>query len=173
MGWGQIAPVAALIDKCKYLGCVLYPALRSAWLSRSASWRSPALRDETIPFNCATRVQHAGNKLVVVPKHTGKDAGVELGEVHMTNRAFVSRIANKFAAQRTSVRVLEISGAAMAVAVGLFGASLVASPAPTEAATAPIAQIDTQQITRDSTRALPSFDDTYQRHLGVLDTLRR
>lgn len=47
---------------------------------------------------------------------------------------FVPRFCKKFVAQRTSVRVLEISGAAMAVAVGVFGASLVASPARTEAA---------------------------------------
>ena len=44
---------------------------------------------------------------------------------------FVPRFCKKFVAQRTSVRVLEISGAAMAVAVGVFGASLVASPART------------------------------------------
>ena len=84
-----------------------------------------------------------------------------------------ARIARKFAAQRTSVRVLEISGAAMALAVGLFGASLVVSPAPTEASTHVMAQIDPEQITLNSPRDLPSFDDTYQRHTGVLDTLRR
>ena len=90
----------------------------------------------------------------------------------MTNFAFVSGIAKKFAAQRTSVRVLEISGAAMAVAVGLFGASLV-SPAPTKASTHPMAQIDPVQMTSNAPRDLPSFDDSYQRHIGVLDTLRR
>jgi hypothetical protein len=91
----------------------------------------------------------------------------------MTIFAFVSGIAKKFVAQRTSVRVLEISGAAMAVAVGLFGASLVVSPAPTKASTHALAQIDPVQMTINAPRDLPSFDASYQRHIGVLDTLRR
>ena len=91
----------------------------------------------------------------------------------MTNFAFVSGIAKNFAAQRTSVRVLEASGAAMAVAVGLFGASLVVLPAPTKASTHPMAQMDPVQMTSNAPRDLPSFDDSYQRHIGVLDTLRR
>jgi hypothetical protein len=91
----------------------------------------------------------------------------------MTNFAFVSGIAKNFAAQRTSVRVLEVSGAAMAVAVGLFGATLVMSPAPTKASTHPMAQIDPVQMTSNAPRDLPSFDASYQRHIGVLDTLRR
>lgn len=65
-----------------------------------------------------------------------------------------------------------ISGAAMAVAVGVFGASLVASPARTEASTYVMAQTDPLQMTLNAPRDLPSFDDTYQRHTGVLDTLR-
>ena len=77
------------------------------------------------------------------------------------------------AAQRASVRVLEISGAAMALAVGLFGVSLVASPAPTKASTHVMGQIDPGQMTLNAPRDLPSFENTYQRHLGVLDTLRR
>ena len=91
----------------------------------------------------------------------------------MTNHAFVSRIARKFAAQRASIRVLEISGAAMALAVGLFGVSLVASPAPTKASTHVMGQIDPGQMTLNAPRDLPSFDASYQRHIGVLDTLRR
>ena len=86
---------------------------------------------------------------------------------------FVPRFCKKFVAQRTSVRVLEASGAAMAVAVGLFGASLVVSPAPTKASTHPMARIDPVQMTSNAPRDLPSFDDSYQRHIGVLDTLRR
>jgi len=86
---------------------------------------------------------------------------------------FVPRFCKKFVTQRTSVRVLEISGAAMAVAVGVFGASLVASPARTEASTYVMAQTDPLQMTLNAPRDLPSFDDTYQRHTGVLDTLRR
>ena len=34
-------------------------------------------------------------------------------------------------------------------------------------------QIDPVQMTLNAPRDLPSFDDSYQRHLGVLDTLRR
>ena len=86
---------------------------------------------------------------------------------------FVSRIGKKVGAQRTGVLILEICGAAMAVAVGLFGVSLVASPSPSEASTYVMAQIDPVQMTLNASRDLPSFDATYQRHIGVLDTLRR
>jgi len=55
----------------------------------------------------------------------------------------------------------------------VFGASLVASPARTEASTYVMAQTDPLQMTLNAPRDLPSFDDTYQRHTGVLDTLRR
>jgi hypothetical protein len=70
-------------------------------------------------------------------------------------------------------RVLKISGAAIAFAVVLFGASLVTSPATTKASTHALAQIDPVQMTVNAPRDLPSFDTTYQRHIGVLDTLRR
>jgi hypothetical protein len=33
--------------------------------------------------------------------------------------------------------------------------------------------ISTGQLTLDASKNMPSFDDRYQRHLGVLDTLRR
>ena len=85
-------------------------------------------------------------------------------------RPVVSRLATTFSAQRRSVRILETSAAGLALAAGVFWASLVALPEQTEAATR--ATVDTNQITPAS-RDLPSFDDTYQRHTGVLDTLRR
>jgi hypothetical protein len=77
-----------------------------------------------------------------------------LREAHMT------RFTKMFAA---------VSGA---VAIGLFGISaLVTAPAPTEASTYVAAQVDPDQMTRNAPRDLPSFDQTYQRHLGVLDVL--
>jgi hypothetical protein len=61
-----------------------------------------------------------------------------------------------------------------AVAVGLFAVSaLVTAPAPTEASTYVAAQIDPDQMTRNAPRDLPSFEQKYQLHTGVLDTLRR
>jgi hypothetical protein len=36
-----------------------------------------------------------------------------------------------------------------------------------------MAQMDPMQMTLNASRDLPSFDNTYQRHTGVLDTLRR
>src|SRR5829696_8251927 len=83
-----------------------------------------------------------------------------------------SRLAAKFSAQRPSVRILETSAAAIALAAGVFWASLVASPKPTEAGTNSTG-LDVAQITLTGAQDLPSFDDTYQRHTGVLDTLRR
>ena len=68
------------------------------------------------------------------------------------------------------VRILETSAAAIALAIGVFWLSLVASPKPTEAGAS--LQTDPEQITRNAPRDLPSFDGTYQRHTGVLDTLR-
>jgi len=36
-----------------------------------------------------------------------------------------------------------------------------------------VAQINPDQITRNAPRDLPSFEQNYQMHIGVLDTLRR
>ena len=33
--------------------------------------------------------------------------------------------------------------------------------------------IDAGQLTFNASKKMPSFDEKYQRHLGVLDTLRR
>jgi hypothetical protein len=87
-------------------------------------------------------------------------------------RPIASRLAAKFSAQRPSVRILETSAAAIVLAVGVFWVSLVASPKPTEAGTNATG-LDLAPITLNGARDLPSFDDTYQRHTGVLDTLRR
>ena len=47
------------------------------------------------------------------------------------------------------------------------------SPASTQASTYEVAQINPDQITRNAPRDLPSFEQNYQMHTGVLDTLRR
>ena len=66
-------------------------------------------------------------------------------------------------------KMFAVSGLAMATVIGLSW--VVASPAPTNASTYVAAQIDPDQMTRNAPRDLPSFDQTYQRHLGVLDVL--
>jgi hypothetical protein len=79
-----------------------------------------------------------------------------LREAHMT------RFTKMFAA---------VSGA---VAIGLVGVSaFLTSPASTQASTYEAAQINPDQITRNAPRDLPSFEQKYQMHTGVLDTLRR
>jgi hypothetical protein len=61
-----------------------------------------------------------------------------------------------------------------AVAIGLFGVSaLVTAPAPTEASTYEVAQINPEQMTLAAARDLPSFEQKYQMHTGVLDVLPR
>ena len=58
----------------------------------------------------------------------------------------------------------------LAVATGLFWARMLISPPVTEAAT--IQGVEVGQITLSASKDLPSFDDAYQRHTGVLDTLK-
>ena len=62
-----------------------------------------------------------------------------------------------------------------AVAIGLVGVSafLITSPASTQASTYEVAQINPDQMTRNAPRDLPSFEQNYQMHTGVLDSLRR
>jgi hypothetical protein len=43
----------------------------------------------------------------------------------------------------------------------------------TQASTYEVAQINPDQMTRNAPRDLPSFEQNYQMHTGVLDTLRR
>jgi hypothetical protein len=66
------------------------------------------------------------------------------------------------------------AAASGAVAIGLFGVSaLVTGPAPTKASTFEVAQIDPEQMTLSGARDLPSFEQKYQMHTGVLDVLPR
>jgi hypothetical protein len=65
-------------------------------------------------------------------------------------------------------RTLSLIAAAFVVATGLFGARMLTSPPVSEAATNP--GIDVGQIEFNTPANLPSFDDKYQRHMGVLDT---
>jgi hypothetical protein len=68
-------------------------------------------------------------------------------------------------------RTLSIIAASFVIATGLFWARMLTSPPVSEAATNP--GINVGQIAFNAPENLPSFDDTYQRHTGVLDTLRR
>lgn len=59
--------------------------------------------------------------------------------------------------------------AALVVATGLFWSKMLIAPPVTQAA---ISQaLDVNQLTLNPPKDLPSFDDKYQRHLGVLDVL--
>jgi hypothetical protein len=65
-------------------------------------------------------------------------------------------------------RKISLIAATFVVATGLFGAWTVTSPSVSEAAINP--GIDVGQIEFNASKNLPSFDDKYQRHIGVLDT---
>jgi hypothetical protein len=60
--------------------------------------------------------------------------------------------------------------ASLAVATGLFWAKILIAPPVTMAA--PHQGIDAGRFEATARRDLPSFDDTYQRHIGVLDSLK-
>ena len=64
-------------------------------------------------------------------------------------------------------RTFFMIAASLVVATGLFWARMLISPPVTLAATD--AGIDVAEMVMP--KDLPSFDDTYQRHTGVLDTL--
>jgi hypothetical protein len=64
-------------------------------------------------------------------------------------------------------RTLSMIAASLVVATGLFWARMLISPPVTLAATD--AGIDVAEMVVP--KNLPSFDDRYQRHTGVLDTL--
>ena len=66
-------------------------------------------------------------------------------------------------------RNLSLLGASLLVATGLFWAKILIAPNVTEAAM--IAGVDPEQMSITAGRGLPSFDEKYQRHMGVLDTL--
>ena len=67
-------------------------------------------------------------------------------------------------------RNLTLLGASLAIATGLFWAKVLIAPNVTEAAT--VSGIDAEQLSLTALRGLPSFEDNYQRHMGVLDTLQ-
>jgi len=56
------------------------------------------------------------------------------------------------------------------VAIGIFTARMLISPPVTMAATNQ--GIDVAQTAFNAPKDLPSFDASYQRHTGVLDTLK-
>ena len=67
-------------------------------------------------------------------------------------------------------RSLSLLGASLAVATGLFWGKVLIAPNLTEAA--PTAGgLDPEQVTMQVSKSLLSFEDKYQRHMGVLDTL--
>jgi hypothetical protein len=60
--------------------------------------------------------------------------------------------------------------AVLAVATGLFWSKMLIAPPVTQAA---VSQgLDVNQLAVNTPKDLSSFDDKYQRHLGVLDVLR-
>ena len=61
--------------------------------------------------------------------------------------------------------------AAVALATGLFWSSMLATPPVTLAATGQ--GLDIRELAANTPQDLPSFDDSYQRHMGVLDVLKR
>ena len=65
---------------------------------------------------------------------------------------------------------ITLIGASVAVAIGLFGAKMLVALPISEAAIT--ASIPVEQLTLNAPKNLPDFDDRYQRHLGVLDTLK-
>jgi hypothetical protein len=82
-----------------------------------------------------------------------------------------SGLRSKLAGQRRSLRIIEVSAAGTAVAAGAFWAVLLLAPQTTEAETVASPAIDPEQLTFSAGRSLPSFDDRFQRHTGVLDVL--
>ena len=56
-------------------------------------------------------------------------------------------------------------------AAGLLALKILIAPPISEAAT--VVTLNPDQMTLTAGKGLPSFDDTYQRHTGVLDTLDR
>ncbi len=61
--------------------------------------------------------------------------------------------------------------AAFAVATGLFWSTMLTAPPVTLAATSH--GLDIRELATHTSKDLASFDDSYQRHMGVLDVLKR
>jgi hypothetical protein len=66
-------------------------------------------------------------------------------------------------------RKFSLFAASFVVATGLFGAGALTSSTVAEAAINP--GVDVSQIEVKASTNMQSFDDKYQRHIGVLDTL--
>jgi hypothetical protein len=64
---------------------------------------------------------------------------------------------------------LMLLAAGLIIATGLVGAKVLIYPPVTLAA--PSGSLAIDQLARNGAKDLPSFDETYQRHLGVLDML--
>lgn len=89
--------------------------------------------------------------LILAAKHVaggGSFAPVKLRETTMRNTLFAL-------------------AATLAIGAGFF---MMAAPETTQAATPQ--GLDIYQLTQSTPKDLPSFDDKYQRHLGVLDVLK-
>jgi hypothetical protein len=63
-----------------------------------------------------------------------------------------------------------IIAASVAAAVGLVAFKMIIAPPLSQAAIT--ASIPVEQLTLNAPKNLPNFEDRYQRHLGVLDTLK-
>jgi hypothetical protein len=72
---------------------------------------------------------------------------------------------------RRGRRLIGASVAASAIAVAVFWAALLGSPKVTEAGVTD-SGVDPEKVMLSVPRDLPSFDDTHQRHTGVLDVLK-
>jgi hypothetical protein len=71
---------------------------------------------------------------------------------------------------RGSEPKLTLVATTVAVAIGLWGARILIAPPDWEAANT--VSVPVEQLTLNAPKNLPDFDDSYQRHLGVLDTLK-
>ena len=58
----------------------------------------------------------------------------------------------------------------IAFALGLWGGRILLAPPISEAAIT--SSIPVEQIAQSAPKNLPDFSDNYQRHMGVLDTLK-
>jgi len=61
--------------------------------------------------------------------------------------------------------------AAFALATGLFWSTMLTTAPVTLAATSQ--SLDIREFAANTPNDLPSFDDSYQRHMGILDVLKR
>ena len=85
-------------------------------------------------------------------------------------RESTSSLAASIRHQRRGTRIFGASAAASVVAVALFWFSLLASPQPTRAGMDP-ATIDPEALVANTPTNLPTFEERYQRHIGILDKL--